>query len=479
MILYTSAKHLSLALALLFLIQFGGIRLALGQIPDETSVAGDATSNRTVSSDPSSDSDSASSTIAPYFHPQEGLSFAEILQRAIESNGELVAARLDIERAKARMRQAGVRPNPMIDFEQSSGRLTGSDGEGETSVGISLPVDLGGKRRRRLELAKAELEAVEAGVAELERRLTAEVLAVYAEALAALREMEITTGLTRLDLKTVVFVQARVNEGETPPLELNLLYAEVERLRSRRLLIEGRLQSALIRLKGLANIPHLEPLRLREDISVWRLREPPGSLESAVAISLRTRPDLRLARLNEEVALAGYRLADAQGTPSITAFTKYAFSRSTFDDTPVGPLRDRDKLVTFGLSVELPVFNRNQGAKAEAATAIIQARRRREYAETRIRAEVASAFARYDASRHAFSTFEQGVVNRSEENLKVIRAVYELGEIRITDLITEQRRLLDSQREFTEAMTERFRALSDLHLAIGTPLAQPSTTNKE
>lgn len=470
---------MSPALALLFLIPFGSIPPALGQSPDEPSVAGDVTSNRPVSSDTSSGSPTASSTLASYFHPQEGISYVEILQRAIESNGELVAARLDIERARARMRHAGMRPNPTIDFEQSSGRFTGSEGEGETSVGLSLPVELGGKRRRRIELAKAELEAVEAGVAEFERRLTAEVLAIYAEALAALREMEITTGLTGLDLKTVGFVQARVNEGETPPLELNLLYAEVERLRSRRLLVEGRLQSALIRLKSLANIPHVERLRLREDISGGTLREPPGSIESAVEIALRTRPDLRLARLNEEVAQAGFRLADAQAVPNVTAFTKYALSRSTFDDTPVGPLRDRDQLVTFGVSVELPVFNRNQGAKADAATAIIQARRRREFAETRIRAEVASAFARYDAARRALSTFEQGVIHRSTENLKVIRAVYELGEIRITDLITEQRRLLDSQRELTEAMTERFRALTDLHLAIGTPLAQRSTTHKE
>ena len=240
--------------------------------------------------------------LALYFDPAQGTSSEDLVRRALASNGELAAVRLEIERARARLRQAGLRPNPTIDFEQTTGSLTGSAGESETSVGVSLPLELGGKRSRRIELARAELEAVEAEVADRERRLTAEVLTLYAEALAALRELEITEGLTTLDLKTVVVVQARVNEGETAPIELNLLRAEVDRLRSRRALVEGRLQSALIRLKSLVGIPPDEPLRLREDISTALLREPPASIDAAVEVALRTRPDLRLARLNEEVA---------------------------------------------------------------------------------------------------------------------------------------------------------------------------------
>jgi cobalt-zinc-cadmium efflux system outer membrane protein len=486
MIFSRRATHAWLALVLSFLILFSSIPPTHGQNTDASGiVARDVivkvpilTSTKAIDSNPS-EKLIAPSSVALYFDPQQGSTSQDIARRALAANGELAAARLEIERARARLRQAGLRPNPTVDFEQTTGRLTGSAGESETSIGVSLPLELGSKRRRRIELAEAELEAIEAEIAERERRLTAEALALYAEALAALRELEITEGLTELDLKTVVFVQARVNEGETAPLELNLLHAEVERLRSRRALVEGRLQSALIRLKSLAGIPLEEPLRLRDSFSTASLHEPPASLEAAMEIALRTRPDLRLARLNEEVANAGLQLARAQGTPNLTAFTRYTLGRSAFDDTPVGVLNDRDKLLTFGVSVELPVFNRNQGAKAEAATAIVQARRRREFAEATVRAEVASAYVRYESARVALLTFEQGVINRSNENLKVIRAVYELGEIRITDFINEQRRLLDSQREFTEAMAERYRALAELQLSIGAPLVQSTTTTKE
>lgn len=411
----------------------------------------------------------AGSAVRLYYDPAQGASSTDLVRRALASNSELAAARLEIERARARLRQAGLRPNPTLDFEQTTGRLTGSAGESETSVGVSVPLELGGQRRRRLDLARVELEAAEAEVTDRERRLAAEVLGLYAEALASLRELEITEGLTDLDLKTVVVVQARVNEGESAPIELNLLRVEVERLRSRRALTEGRLQATLLRLKALAGVPPAEQLRLREELSSLALRRLPGPVEAAVETALRTRPDVRLARLTEEVAEAGLRLTRAQGSPEVTAFTRYTVSRGSFDDTPVGVLRDKDRLLTFGVSVGLPVFNKNQGAKAEAAVAIAQARARREYLEAVVRSEVASAYARYEAASKALLAYEQGVIQRSNDNVRVMRAAYELGHFSVTELLAEQRRLLDSQRDYTEALAEQYRALADLQAAVGAP----------
>ncbi len=405
--------------------------------------------------------------LAPYFDPQQGAASSDLIRRALQANGELAAARQDATRARARLQQAGLRPNPTIDFEQTTGALTGSGSESQASIGVALPLEVGGRRRSRIALAQAELEATEADIANSERLLTVEVRTLYAEVLSALRELETTTGLTDLDLQTVRVVQIRVNEGDTPPLELNLLRTEVDRLRSRRALVEGRLRSALIRVKNLAGVTPEEPLRLREELSALTLPAPPMTLDAAVDIALRTRPDLRFACLNEEVAQAGFRLARAGAAPDVTAFTRYAQSRSVFDDTPVGVLRDKDRTFTFGVSVGIPVFNRNQGAQAEAQATIEQARARRQFIESVVRAEVASAYARYEAARAAVTTFEIEVNGRSNDNIRVIRAAYDLGEFRITDLINEQRRLREAQREFTEALSEQYRALADLQAAIG------------
>lgn len=449
-----------------------------GQSPEPvTRKITDQTSSRLESSkndrkEPAANKKEAlTSVVHLYFDPLQGASSTDLVQRALTSNMELWAARLDIERGRARLRQAGLRPNPTIDFEQASGPPVGSPGERATSIGIALPLEIGGQRRRRIELAQAELEATEAEVADRERKLSNEVLAAYSEALANLRELQITEEQNNLDLEMTRFVQLRVNEGETAPLDLNLLRVEADRLRSRRALAEGRLQAALVKLKNIVGIPASEMLQLKEDFAAPSLREPPSSLDSAIDIAMRTRPDLRLARLNEEVARAGLRLVRAQSAPEMTASAKYSSDRSITElPEPLVALPDQSRALSFGVSIGLPVFNRNQGAKAEASIAITQAQRRREFAETVVRAEVTSAYSRYEAATRAVSTFQQGVINRSNENIRTIRAAYQIGAFSITDLLVQQRQLLDSQREFTDALAERFRALADLDSAMGAPI---------
>ncbi len=390
----------------------------------------------------------------------------ELVRRALAFNAELAAARLGIERARARLQQAGLRPNPTIEVEQQNG-VFNTPGERATFIGFSLPLEIGGKRRGRIDLAQAELEIAQAEVADRERRLAKEVRAAYVDAMVAMRELEIMAGLSDLDTEAVRVVEARVSEGDAAPLELNLLRVEWERLRSRRALVAGRLQAALLRLQNLAGMPLEQPLRLREALPAAPLFERPATLESALEVALRSRPDLRRARLEEEAAQAGLNLARAQAAPDVSLFTRYGVQRTTFDSTPIGAISDHERLLAFGVSISLPVFNRNQGAKAEAETVILQANQRRQFIASVVRADVMSAWARYEASNASLKAFEQGVLARSEENIRAIRGAYEAGAFRITELINEQRRLLDAQREFTEALAERYRALGDLQAALG------------
>jgi outer membrane protein, heavy metal efflux system len=404
--------------------------------------------------------------ISSYVDPVQGSSSIDLARRALQSNAQLAASRLEIDRARARLRQAGLRPNPSMDFEQQNG-VFNSPGERGTSIGFSLPLELAGQRGRRIDLARAALEAAEADVADRERRLTSEVRLTYIETLAALRELEVAQNLYTIDVETARVVEARVEEGDAAPLELNLLRAEVDRLLARRALVEGRLQASTARLKQLIGMAPSEQLQLREALMAPLLPDPPVSLDAAVDLALRTRPDLRFARLTEDVAQAGYRLVKAQSAPQVTAFARYSNILGTFDGTPIGVLADRDRILAFGVSVTLPIFNRNQGAKAEAQLEITQAQRRREFTESVVRAEVTAAYRRYEAAQASVQAYEQGVIARSEQNVQTMRAAYQVGAFRVTELLAEQRRLVDMQREMTEALAERYRALAELRAALG------------
>jgi outer membrane protein TolC len=177
--------------------------------------------------------------------------------------------------------------------------------------------------------------------------------------------------------------------------------------------------------------------------------------------ALTTNAQLAAARL--EINRAGARLRQAGSRPNPSV--EFLRQNGVF-----GSPGERGTTVAFsgyGFSIILPILNRNQGAKAEAQLAITQAQRRREFTESLIRAEVAAAYRRYEAAQASIQTYERGVIARSEQNVQTMRAAYQAGAFRVSELLVEQRRMVDSQREVTEAMAERFRALSDLRAAMG------------
>lgn len=401
------------------------------------------------------------------------ISPADLIRRAFDANRELAAARLDLERGRARLRQAGLRPNPTLDVEQTTGRLTGSPDERELSVGLALPIEVGAKRQRRIDVATAELAVIEAEIANRERQLTRDVLAAYIDAVAAIRELETTDRLRRLDEQLAQVVRTRVEEKDAPPLELSLLLTEVARLQARRALVRGRVDVALIVIGQLIGAPQ-ETLTLHASSVALDTVPIPSDLDTAVSAALDRRADVTVARLSEQAAEAGVRLARAEAWPEVTVSAAYRSNRGLSElPRPLTAVPDTDQVVAFGASIGLPFFNKNQGARAEAVIAVRQARVRREFTEQTVRAEVTSAFRRADAARTALTLFEQGVIPRSDDNMRIMRAAYELGEFRITDVITEQRRMLEAQQEYTDALAERYRAIVDLRAAIGLTGFQP------
>lgn len=402
-----------------------------------------------------------------FYSQTDGLSLSEIVKRSFESNSEIKIAQLEVDRARARLTQAGLRPNPTLEVEQGSGRLVGSSGNGEFTAGVSIPLELYGQRNRRVERARAEIVLKEAEIATRQREILSRIVADYADALSAFREIKILDEILAIDIETIRFVQIRVNEGETAPLELSLLQTEVERLRVQRQLADGRLQTAITKLKYFAGVPYDQPLRLKEELPLATFPSLPPSTEVAIAVGLKSRPEIRIAELEEQLGNAGLRLIRSEAKPEISAFSRFSLSKSTID-LPTGPFpQDRDRNLVFGITIGLPVFDQKQGAKAEAAIAIRQAQERRVFAEGVIKNEIIVAFQQLQTARRALLALETNVVPRSRENIETIRKVYQIGELTITDLLVQQRRLIDANRDVTETLTRKYRAEADLFIALG------------
>lgn len=397
-----------------------------------------------------------------------GVPSAELVRRALAENADLAAARFEIDRARARLLQAGTRPNPTFDVGISNGNPVNNPGERGTSVGVSVPLELGGKRTRRIEVAQIEVAAAEAEFADRERRLAADVRIAYVEAVAARQELVLTDETLALDERLSGIVKTRVEQGDAAPLDARLLAVEIERLRSRRALLSGNLEVALTRLKLLVAWPVEGDLNLAAEAGDAAADLPFQSAAEAMTAALRDRPDLRTARLTETAAEAGLRLARAEGVPPASVSVGYSGDRSfPALPSPLVSTLDQARFLKVGFSIGIPLFDRNQGGRAEAAAVVAQTRNRRIFAEQAVRADVRIAFDRLVAARLAVGILKSGALDPAGENLATVRGAYDIGSFRITDVITEQRRFLDARREYVEALTELHRARVALDSAVG------------
>jgi cobalt-zinc-cadmium efflux system outer membrane protein len=412
-----------------------------------------------------------SSAVARYADSQAGLTVDQAVSYALEHNGELLAARKEIEAASALVRQAALRANPKVDASVSK-TITGTDNN--ITVNGMLPLELGGRRPARTKVAERELEMRRQDVANRERMLAADVRAKFGEALAAILKLGFDEDLIATSQRGYNLVAARVTEGGTAPLEQNMVLVELNRLRSMRETAEGKAQIEMLELRNLIGMTPDEPLRLRGDFN--DLITPLSPVAEATERALSERPDLKLAKAAE--SFAGARIDQARSEGRLDASLVAGYQRMDFgyplnginDAGQLRPIQGTFHYFTFGVSLDLPVRNKNQGAIEAAVAEAEGAKRRREFLELTVRREVASAYAQYNSTARAAEIFRIGVKDQANANLDVVRQTYELGSKTLIDYLGEQRRFIDLQNGYIDALLDTYKARVEVERAVASPI---------
>ena len=185
---------------------------------------------------------------------------AQLVTRALADNPELHAVRAEVDAARCRLLQAGLRPNPMIDLGGQPS-VTGPDNN--ITVGVTLPLDLNRRKAGRVGVAERELEMKGAQVAKQARQLRAAVRMKAGDLLAARRNLRFTEDLLEVNRNALGLVQQRVRRGAVPALEENLMRVEVNRLDATRRILESRVEVLRLQLKTLAGLEPDAPLSIR------------------------------------------------------------------------------------------------------------------------------------------------------------------------------------------------------------------------
>ena len=336
-----------------------------------------------------------------------------------------------------------------------------------------LPLELGGRRPARIAVAQRELEVRQHEVAQRERLLAAEVRIKFGETLAQALKLAFTEELLANNRRGYDLIAARVSEGATAPLEQNMALVELNRLRSMRENVEGKLEVLMLELRNLIGMPPEEPLRLRGDFS--NLLDQPAPIAIETERALRERPDLLAMRAMENLAEARIEQARAAGRLDASVLAGYErmnFGFPVFGITESGqlrPVQDVFHYFKLGVSLDLPVRNKNQGAIEAAVVEAETARQRREFAELTVRREVAAAYAQYGSAARAMEIFRVGVRDQAKANLDVVLQTYELGSKTLLDYIAEQRRFIELENDFIDAQLATYSARVQIERATASP----------
>jgi cobalt-zinc-cadmium efflux system outer membrane protein len=399
---------------------------------------------------------------------QERLTLDQAVAESVRKNMGLLAEKANIAIADARILSARLRPNPVfsagadhLDMLGTGFNETNGGGPSEHSLRMDFPIETGGKRARRTELAQLSRSVAELQFQNAARSLALEIANLFVDA----QMDQETLSLAKENLtyfESIVEVNAaRLRAGEIA--EVELLRSRLAALQQRNVVreAESRRRAALIRLQSAMG--RAEPSRLLELAGELRRDAAVAARDQWRQAALGNRPDL--LALRKDLARAGAELnlqvAQAKADPAVG--TEYRRQQ--------GVNGTSNSMGVF-LEIPLPVFNRNQGEISRDRLEQSQAGLRVRQIEIAIAGEVDVAHEQAMAAESLLRNIEGEMFEQAQEVRKVTEFAYRRGHATLLELLDAQRAHHETVYALIEARAAYARSLYLLDSAAGRTVTQ-------
>ena len=382
--------------------------------------------------------------------PSVPLTLGAALDRAMTANPSLLAARARRAIGAAGVAVAGERLNP-------EGRVEFDRDAPHQAYTVAIPLELGGKRARRIDLAEASIRTSDAEIAQLVAETRNEVRRAYFDRVAAEARLVLLADLQTITVRARDAASARFTAGSSPRLELlqaelALAQAENETTGAR-----GTLAAARTRFNALLGLPlgattSLAPADVQIQIT----------FDAAMARAKAESAELALIdrRLDEQRARVA--LAKSLRTPDITP--EASLTRGFGDDA------DFQTGWKAALAVSIPIFTSHKAGIAVEEAALAQLSAERTAAEARIAGAVAAALEIADGLRQQSARYRNQILPQAIEVENMADDAYRLGQTGIAAYLQALQVTRDVRLRALQTETELVAALADLERAMGAPL---------
>ena len=386
------------------------------------------------------------------------------LERAVDhflaGNLTVEAARYRVDVARAERLAAGLRPNPTLTLVAEDVKLSGPTPAGdlyEVTSSVSYPIELGDKRRLRMEAAGASVAVAEARLTDMLQQRLADLKRAFYDVLLARAAREHARETRQTFDALVEFNQARLEEGAVA--EGELLKVRLER---------GKHDSALTQADLAVRQAGIKLLDLLGESEFSSAGMVTGALD--VTATVPPLDDLRAMALSDRASLQAAQHATALAARRVALER----ARATVDVSPFLGLRrvGENNTVLFGISIPLPVYDRNQGGIARAIAEEKAAGAELALERTRVLAEVESSWHAWQSARAQAASFERDLLRQAEESRAIALAAYQEGAIGLVEYLEAQRTLVDLQQQYARSLFDAHAALLLLERAAGRNLGR-------
>ncbi len=391
---------------------------------------------------------------------EDGITLEEAIRLAMEQNPRLLAVRGAVLLAEAQRLTASQWPfNPALTVEGDRALPWSEQGDNSLGLGVSQEFEVGGQRRRRSAVAAANVERVQASVADEERLLKAEVANAFYEVLAL--EGQRTLALENVEIagKLLAAAAARFEAKQIAEVDLNLVRLQTDQARNESARTDARARTARLRLAALMGEPAGAELVFKGTLGVAPLEIEP---DQAVRLAIGHRPDVAARRHAVREAERGIELEESLVTPNpeLGVFFGDEF-------TSIGGLSERDWLLGFEIRLRLPVFNRRKGEIAQARARMGIAAAELAELERQVEREVEVALEKLRIARDTVRLYEEQLNPLSRRNLGEFETAYRAGEVGTLEVLRAQEDRNRVARGYQEALLEYSAARIEIESALG------------
>lgn len=366
------------------------------------------------------------------------LTLADLERIAIESNPTLVQARMAIRAAEGSHLQAGLYPNPTLEYIADE---IGNDGsEGLQGGGVTQEIVTSGKRRLGLAVTSHEIQQARHAWDAQRWRVINDVRVGYYEALLAQKTIDVNEQLLGVEEQLLKAAQQLRSAQEVSEVDVLQARVEMENAQLNLAQARDRHQATWRRLAAVLGRPEMGPAPLAGDVTG---NLPVITWEEALSRLLAQSPELAQARATVNRAECDLALQCAERIPNFEA------GAAVKKDTGTG-----FTVVDVGIGVPLPVFNRNQGNIVRAQAALASARTEIRRLELELRERLATAFEQYVGARRRAETYAGSILPSARRSLELTTTGYREGEFAYLTLLTAQRTYYDTTLNYLVSLEE-------------------------